>query len=78
MKNKSSPGISFWGYLFVALGVWYAFINSARNIWRLDYILVPILLVTIGLAVLNLKNWGRILCLILMFLFLITSGFTHP
>lgn len=68
MERKRSKGVTFWGSLILCIGLVYGLINSARNIWRIDYVLLPILYVTIGIGILCLKKWARITFLILAIL----------
>lgn len=60
MVVKRSKGVTFWGDIFIILGVLYAAINSARNIWEFDYVVLPIVYVVFGIGILCLKNWARI------------------
>ncbi len=76
MENIRSRGVSFWGYLLITLGVGHGLINAARNIWRVDYVGLPILFVLIGIGILSLKNVARITLLILMGLLVLAGILT--
>lgn len=66
MANKRTKGVTFWGYLFVSLGIIFGLINAARNIWSLNNVVPPVALVIVGIGILSLKNWARWACLILI------------
>jgi len=73
MEKKRSKGVTFWGNLLICIGIIYGFINAARNIWRIDYVFIPIIDIAIGAGVLYLKNWARIIFLVMAIL-LVSTG----
>lgn len=78
MQRVRSRGVTFWGYLLIVFGVIYGLINAARNIWRLDYVGLPILFVIIGSGILSLKNLARIVLLIFMGFLILTGVLSLP
>ena len=73
MEKARSRGVAFWGYLLIVWGIGYGLINAARNIWRVDYVGLPIILVLLGIGILNLKNWVRIVLVAFMCLLLFSG-----
>jgi len=78
MSLQRSKGVTFWGNLYIVLGIIYAIINSARNIWRIDYIGLPIFFVVIGSGILCRKNWARISLMVFSVLLLLSAALTLP
>ena len=78
MEKIRSRGVAFWGNVFVILGILYGVVNSARNIWRLDYVGLPILYVVIGIGILGLKNWARITALVIAALLILSGILDFP
>ena len=73
MERKRSKGVTFWGNLLICIGIIYGLINAARNIWRVDYVFIPIIDIVIGVGILYLKNWARITFLVIAILLVLTG-----
>ncbi len=78
MSLQRSKGVTFWGNFYIVSGIIYAVINSARNIWRIDYIGLPIFFVVIGSGILHRKNWARISLMVFSVLLLLSAALTLP
>ncbi len=78
MDKVRSRGVAFWGNFLIILGIIYGLINSARNIWRLDYVGLPILFVVIGIGILSLNNIARIILLFMMGLLILSAIWAFP
>ena len=77
MERARSRGVTFWGWLLIYLGVVYGKV-LANEKWRIDYVGFPILLVLLGIGILRLKNWARILSLVYMSFLLLSGIFGIP